>query len=560
MRTLLLSLSLLLVVIAPSSALDNGLGRVPQMGWNSWNHFGCNINEQLMRDTADELVSSGLKDAGYNYLNMDDCWAEARDNTTGVIIADAKAFPSGIATLADYVHSKGLYFGLYSDAGTNTCAGRPGSLSYEKVDANTYAKWSVDYLKYDNCNNEGIAPEQRYPVMRDALNETGRTIFFSACEWGEDDPATWMPTVANSWRTTGDISDSWSSMITRADLNNEWASYAAAGGFNDPDMLEVGNGGMSTDEYRTHFGLWAIMKAPLLIGCDVTKMTADTKAILLNKEVIALNQDGLGVQGKRVVSTQPATSNVPARQVEGRKGRRVSASPLATNTVTQVCNAAAAEQRWSVKGSTGQVANHGSGGLCLDIDYCANDTDTNVSGFPCKSALDEVEGKVTDSSCGIINQQWSVKAVKGGVQISSTMNGMCLALDVTSVANVVLAACDSSDSAQVWTQQSGKNADEVTYVNNANGRCLAVDVVLAPGKHEVWTMPVSDGSTAVLLLNRDGSDGDEVEVDLARLGLDGSAKYAVRNVWEGKDEQPVQGSISSTLSLHASSLFVLKKM
>jgi alpha-galactosidase len=247
------------------------------------------------------MVSTGLAKAGYKYVNMDDCWAGTRD-AQGNIHPDATAFPNGVKPLADYAHEKGLLFGLYSDAGTKTCAGRPGSLHYETNDANMYASWGVDYLKYDNCNTDGSKPETRYPVMRDALNKTGRHIFYSMCEWGQDNPATWAPTVGNSWRTTGDIGDTWASMTNLIGLNDAWARYAAPGGWNDPDMLEVGNGGLTLNEQRAHFSLWCLTKAPLLIGCDITKMSNDTFEILTAPEVIAVNQDRLGVQGKRVVS------------------------------------------------------------------------------------------------------------------------------------------------------------------------------------------------------------------------------------------------------------------
>ncbi len=203
--------------------------------------------------------------------------------------------------MVDYVHGKGLLFGLYSDAGDKTCAGRPGSLGYEKEDANRYAEWKVDYLKYDNCHSAGSKPETRYPIMRDSLNATGRPIFYSMCEWGVDNPATWAGDVGNSWRTTPDIKDNWASMISRADLNNEWATYAGPGGWNDPDMLEVGNGGMTGPEYQSHFSLWCLMKSPLLIGCDIRNMSKDTLDILTNSEVIAVNQDPLGIQGKKVM-------------------------------------------------------------------------------------------------------------------------------------------------------------------------------------------------------------------------------------------------------------------
>ncbi|XP_020108303.1 alpha-galactosidase 3 [Ananas comosus] len=282
--------------------LNNGLALTPQMGWNSWNFFGCNINETVIKETADALISTGLADLGYNFLNIDDCWSAVRRNWKGQLEPDPKTFPSGIKALADYVHEKGLKLGIYSDAGVFTCQVRPGSLFHEDDDAKLFASWGVDYLKYDNCYNLGIKPKERYPPMRDALNSTGRTIFYSLCEWGVDDPALWAGKVGNSWRTTDDINDTWVSMTTIADMNDKWASYAGPGGWNDPDMLEVGNGGMTYAEYRSHFSIWALMKAPLLIGCDVRNMTAETLEILSNKEVIAVNQDPLGVQGRKVLA------------------------------------------------------------------------------------------------------------------------------------------------------------------------------------------------------------------------------------------------------------------
>jgi len=281
--------------------LDNGLALTPQMGWNSWNHYHCNINQDIMKSTMDALVSTGLAKAGYIYANVDDCWAASRmDN--GSVVSDPSTFPDGMAALADYAHSKNLKFGLYSDAGTKTCAGRPGSLGYEVDDANSYASWNVDYLKYDNCNSGSTPMTDRYNTMRDALNATGRAIFFSMCSWGADNVDSWANNTGNSWRTTGDISDSWKSMIGNWDRNGPAAS-AGPGGWNDPDMLEVGNGGMTTTEYETHFSLWCIGKAPLLIGCDITAMSDDTKRILMNDEAIAVNQDKLGVQATEKMSS-----------------------------------------------------------------------------------------------------------------------------------------------------------------------------------------------------------------------------------------------------------------
>eukprot|EP00262_Sarcandra_glabra_P005383 TRINITY_DN1690_c0_g1_i1.p1 TRINITY_DN1690_c0_g1~~TRINITY_DN1690_c0_g1_i1.p1 ORF type:complete len:428 (+),score=62.57 TRINITY_DN1690_c0_g1_i1:79-1362(+) len=280
--------------------LDNGLGLSPQMGWNSWNFFACDINETVIKETADALVSTGLADLGYIYVNIDDCWSSLKRNPEGDMVPDPKTFPSGIKALADYIHGIGLKIGIYSDAGAFTCEVRPGSLFHESADAKSFADWGIDYLKYDNCFNLGIEPKKRYPPMREALNATRRTIFYSICEWGEDDPALWAGGVGNSWRTTDDINDTWASMTTIADLNDEWAAYAGPGGWNDPDMLEIGNGGMTYQEYRGHFSIWSLMKAPLLIGCDVRNMTTETLEILSNKEVIAVNQDPLGVQGRKV--------------------------------------------------------------------------------------------------------------------------------------------------------------------------------------------------------------------------------------------------------------------
>ncbi|XP_010274933.1 PREDICTED: alpha-galactosidase 1-like [Nelumbo nucifera] len=284
-----------------SSLLANGLGITPPMGWNSWNHFNCKIDEKTIKETADALVSTGLAKLGYQYVNIDDCWAELSRDRKGNLVAKKSTFPSGIKSLADYVHSKGLKLGIYSDAGYFTCSKTmPGSLGHEEQDAKTFASWGVDYLKYDNCYNDGSKPTVRYPVMSRALMKTGHPIFFSLCEWGELHPALWGAKVGNSWRTTGDIMDNWESMMSRADMNEVYADFARPGGWNDPDMLEIGNGGMTKHEYIVHFSIWAISKAPLLIGCDARNATKETMKILSNKEVIAVNQDPLGVQAKKV--------------------------------------------------------------------------------------------------------------------------------------------------------------------------------------------------------------------------------------------------------------------
>lgn len=283
------------------------LAPTPPMGWNSWNKFACNVSEQLIRQQADAMAASGMKDAGYQYIVIDDCWQKSRD-ADGNIQADAERFPSGIKALADYVHSKGLKFGLYSDAGSLTCGGRPGSAGHEFQDARQYARWGVDYLKYDWCYTGTRNAEAAYTIMAKALRESGRDIVFSLCDWGGSKPGRWAHPVGHLWRTTGDIYDAWEGkkewshgMLNILDMNAELSSESAPNGWNDPDMLEVGNGGMTTTEYESHFSLWAMLAAPLIAGNDLSKMDADTLRILTNKDVIAVDQDPLGKQGRRLL-------------------------------------------------------------------------------------------------------------------------------------------------------------------------------------------------------------------------------------------------------------------
>ncbi|MFE0461894.1 NPCBM/NEW2 domain-containing protein [Kitasatospora sp. NPDC058965] len=301
-----LAVGLQLATAPPALALDNGLDLTPQMGFNNWNstHCGAQFNEAMVEGIADLFVAKGLKAAGYQYVNLDDCWALPTRDANGNLVADPVRFPHGIKALADYVHAKGLKFGIYSSAGTHTCdvQGFPGGLGHEQQDADLWASWGVDYLKYDNCNNQGVDAQARYKAMGDALRATGRPILYSICEWGSTAPWTWASRVGDSWRTTGDISDDWSSMISRASANMGLAPFAKPGAFNDPDMLEVGNGGMTSTEYRTHFSLWSEMAAPLMIGTDLRTAQPDTLAILTNADVIAVDQDPLGKQGSVVAA------------------------------------------------------------------------------------------------------------------------------------------------------------------------------------------------------------------------------------------------------------------
>ena len=285
------------------------VGDRPQMGWNSWNKFGGNISEDLIRGIADALVETGLRDAGYVYVNLDDCWHGERDSD-GFIQPDPERFPSGMKALADYVHSKGLKLGIYSDCGRQTCAGRPGSFGHEYQDALQYARWGIDYLKEDWCNTENINAQGAYGLMSDALRASGRPIFLSMCEWGNNKPWQWARDIGHSWRIGPDIWCNFDStrvhpggftdvgVMQCIRLDEPLRKYAGPGHWNDPDMLEVGNG-MTTNEDRAHFAMWCMMASPLILGNDLRGMSDETKAIVMNAEMIAVDQDELGVQGLR---------------------------------------------------------------------------------------------------------------------------------------------------------------------------------------------------------------------------------------------------------------------
>jgi alpha-galactosidase len=308
MKIKALCLLTLAFAISPSLMLaqPSKVAMTPPMGWNSWNKFGCNVSQDMIRDMADAMVKSGMKDAGYQYIVIDDCWQVSRD-ANGNIVPDPKRFSSGIKALADYVHSKGLKFGIYSDAGTKTCAGRPGARGYEFQDARQYAAWGVDYLKFDWCSTTTQDGPSSYALMRQAIDASGRPIVFSICEWGTNKPWLWAKDVGNLWRTTGDISDVWAAtkkdelgVVDILDKQVGLESFAGPGHWNDPDMLEVGNGGMTVPEYRAHFSLWSLLASPLMAGNDLRDMKPEIQQILTNKEVIAVNQDPLGKQGRRV--------------------------------------------------------------------------------------------------------------------------------------------------------------------------------------------------------------------------------------------------------------------
>jgi alpha-galactosidase len=299
--------AILLVVVASTAFSQKyaDLSLTPPMGWNSWNRFGCDVNEELIREIADAMVTTGMKDAGYQYINIDDCWHGTRDSL-GFIHPDPKRFPSGIKALADYVHAKGLKLGIYSDAGYRTCGGKPASRGHEFQDAISYAQWGIDYVKYDWCETQNLNGIGAYTTMRDAIRSAGRPMVLSLCEWGSNKPWLWGKEVGHLWRTTGDISPVWDSVVNHGtwqsngvlqilDMQKGLRQYAGPGHWNDPDMMEVGNG-MTANEDRAHFSLWCMLAAPLIAGNDLRTMPKGTSDILENKEVIAVDQDSLGVE------------------------------------------------------------------------------------------------------------------------------------------------------------------------------------------------------------------------------------------------------------------------
>ncbi len=302
-----IAILILLTACGIPSARAQELAATPPMGWNSWNHFGCKVTDAIVREQARAMATNGMKAAGYEYVNIDDCWQGQRD-AKGFIHPNSR-FPD-MKALGDYIHSLGLKFGIYSSPGPKTCAGYTGSYQHEKQDAETYASWGVDYLKYDWCSARQVYKPSEMPAvykkMHDALVATNRPIVYSLCEYGMDRVWQWGPSVGgNLWRTTDDIEDNYTRMAFIGFGQAGLARFAGPGHWNDPDMLEVGNGHMNADEYRTHMSLWCILAAPLISGNDLTKMSQETLAILTNPEVIAVDQDPAGIEGHRVSEEGP---------------------------------------------------------------------------------------------------------------------------------------------------------------------------------------------------------------------------------------------------------------
>lgn len=483
------------------------------MGWNSWNKFGCQINETLIKETADSLVSTGLARLGYKYLNLDDCW-EAPQRINGKLSGHPDTFPSGMKKLGDYIHSKGLKYGIYSSAGIKTCESRPASLFHEKIDAETFAEWGVDYLKYDNCFNEGISSRIRFKSMGDALKNAGRSIFFSACQWGEEDPSKWMH-YAQSWRTTGDIKDNYYIMHDIILYNDQFAGYATKGQFNDPDMLEVGVGKMSFAEYKTHFGLWALVKSPLLIGCDITKMTPQTKEILMNEEIIAVNQDPLAVQGRLIQAT---TSN-----------------SMNSNVLVRKC-LKSPEQQWKI-GIDGVIKNENrclaSKGTTVYVGDCQNPHKWNVTRVGTRFMLSKLEDQ--DSCIRVWNDAfWSGP----NLIIAPCKRELHQAFNIT------------NDGYIKWGFVIGAHMPEHLRTNDA---CFTVDPTY---DREIWGGPLSNGRFVVLLHNR-GLNPTRIRFDFSLLGLNG--KWKIRDIWKHIDLGIFEESFNADIDPHDSIMLIFSK-
>lgn len=547
-------LSFVLAAVISAKSVSN----TPQMGWNSWNKFACDISETLIRETADALVSTGLRDLGYNYLNLDDCWQATKRNENSQILADSTRFPSGLKTVGEYIHSQGLKFGIYSSAGFKTCQGFPASLGLEEIDANLYAEWEVDYLKYDNCYQDHSIPQSRYGAMGAALDATGREMFYSLCEWGKENPAAWGASVAaNSWRVSGDISDSWDSIISRAEYSASLWRYAGPGkGWNDPDMLEIGNGHCSTDEYKTHFSLWAVLKAPLIIGNDIRTMTIgdDIYNILTNKEVIAVNQDSLGYQG-RITWSDVSNNFLTSKDF----GKRLIATKCSSG-VSGVYEDSLHDQQWEYQ--TDGTIRSSSTGECLYEHPGLLDSELSSSGhFNFSIGL----RGVTTKNCAQATQ-WNLGQYAGG-SIVSRSSGLCLEVAKLETKNLVqgkrvqTGPCQSAEKSQdnldVREHQSWTTPDGL-FLNLYQRQCLTIDHDAYPGIHEeLWMSPLADGSYTVLIVNK-GKTPKKFTLTTDMAGLP-DGRYKLRDLWEHKDlTERLTGKTPATFVIQSHASVMLK--
>lgn len=422
------------------------------------------------------MINLGLDKLGYQYINLDDCWQASTRTDEGKLQPDPIRFPSGMKALGDYIHSKGLKFGIYSSAGFKTCQAFPASLGMETVDANTYAEWGVDYLKYDNCYTDYGPPLKRYPPMAKALQSSGRDILYSLCEWGRSNPSAWAGDIAHSWRVTLDIRDDWRSILTRAAIDTPLWRYAGPGGWNDPDMLEVGNGKCTYEEYKSHFSMWAMLKAPLIIGNDIRVMNKDDEAyeILSNADVIAVNQDPLGWQSRRIWSDRSpkSDSDIWARGTsviatycasEDTNGSRQQDSPL--------------DQQW-VYQADGTIKNSAND-KCLSENIWNPEDDSvliDANDIPLSTIdLHFGRGSVKVVDCANATK-WDVEAHAGG-HIVSRVSKSCLGVD--------------DNPLEIMTNGRRISMSQCSVISRDYHRMVDVS------EHQSWTRP--NGNNGILL-------------------------------------------------------------
>jgi alpha-galactosidase len=434
------------------------------MGFNDWNAYGCNVSESLIKSTAQAMHTNGMQAAGYTYVNIDDCWLTHSRDSSGHLVPDPAKFPDGIKGTADYVHSLGLKLGIYEDAGTATCAGYPGSLGHETTDAQSFASWGVDYLKYDNCNNNGVPAQTRYTAMRDALAATGRPILYSLCNWGQENVWTWGAGVGNSWRTTGDISASFSSMLSIFHSNVGLASYAGPGHWNDPDMLEVGNGSLTATEARSEFSLWAEMAAPLIAGTNIASASATTLSTYTNTRVIAVDQDSLGKQGVMVSSSG---------------GLDVLAKPLAGGDVSV-----------ALFNETGSTATISTSAAAIGKTGASSYTLTDLWSGATSSTSGAISASVPAHGTVMYRVAGGTTGGGGGTvtgAVRAVGAGKCLDVPGSAGAGTQadIRTCDGG-TGQTWTHNA---SNQLTVGAGGSQLCLdAYDNQTAPGtKVEVWT-------------------------------------------------------------------------
>ena len=578
------------ISLAVSSAYETAeKKRLPVLGFNTWNQFACNISETLIKELADSVVDLGLDKIGYNYINIDDCWQASTRDSNGKIQSDPIRFPSGMKALGEYIHSKGLKFGIYSSAGFKTCEAFPASLGMEYNDVMSYVEFEVDYLKYDNCYTDKAPPNKRYKIMGEAIDKSGRDIYYNLCEWGVENPAAWAGEVANSWRISPDIRDGWSSILSRAAISAPLWRYASVDyGWNDPDMLEVGNGGCSDEEYRTHFALWAMLKAPLILGNDLRSLEIGDSIydIISNKDIIAINQDSLGWQARRIWSDS-------LRKVDRDEGHSPDRTTrlIATKCASEDAIASSnplhqddpMDQQWQFT-DDGKLFSV-STGMCLVEDPV--DASTGSENSPEVENYDEYLGmdapyfnnrlrrSVRLGSCdGESATTWTLGAGSYGGQIQSKVSGNCLEV-LTSNKDRFLATgkkiltrkCETGSlrEHQSFVMPQGING---TMVNLYQRSCITIDRDAPPGILEAWVTPLANYDVAVLFVNKDPLPR-KMSVPYSSIneglkGLDESIylqsdeTYMMKELWSGKViKQGVAESIDQIVPKHGSKLLVV---